>query len=350
MLVPPPPPSPLPSPRRRPRIGVLLAAAAAATLLHWWLLAGDERPATAPGIAPPPPVQVRSLDLVVPAAVAAPAAPPLKPVNAAMPAPKRAAKARPADSAPVSEASAPAVTAQAAPEIVKVAASAATTGGDDEPVPVYRTQMPQSATLHYAMRRGMLSGSGELQWKPAGERYELRLDGRVAGVHVLTETSIGLIDAHGLAPLRFTDTRVRRGTSAANFQRDKGKITYSGPQAEYALLPGSQDRLSWMMQLAAVLNAQPGLAVPGGRVIFFVSGAHGDAETWIFRSSGADTVSSEAGPLAAVKFTREPRKAYDRTVEIWLAPARQHLPVRARFTAPSNGEVFELLLRDMQSP
>ena len=43
-------------------------------------------------------------------------------------------------------------------------------------------------------------------------------------------------------------------------------------------------------------------------------------------------------------------KAYDRSVEVWLAPARNHLPVRARFTANAGGDAFELLLRDIQSP
>src|SRR5205809_1133398 len=73
----------------------------------------------------------------------------------------------------------------------------------DRKLPTYRTVMPPAATLHYDMQRGMWSGSGDLVWRPAAERYELRLEGNVAGLHVLTETSTGPIDAHGLAPLRY---------------------------------------------------------------------------------------------------------------------------------------------------
>jgi hypothetical protein len=220
----------------------------------------------------------------------------------------------------------------------------------DTPPPTYRTVLPPPATLRYDMRWGMLSGSGELTWKPAGEHYEARLEGRVAGLHVLTEASAGSIDAHGIAPLRYTDWRVRRTVNAANFQRDKARITYSGPQVEYPLLPGSQDRVSWMIQIAAVLNAEPALAKPGGRIAFFVTGARGDADVWVFRYVAAETISLEGVALSAVKFTREPRKAYDRMVEVWLAPARHHLPVRARLTATADGDVFELLLRGIQSP
>ena len=36
-------------------------------------------------------------------------------------------------------------------------------------------------------------------------------------------------------------------------QREAGRITFSGPQVEYPLLPGAQDRISWLLQLAAVL-------------------------------------------------------------------------------------------------
>ena len=40
----------------------------------------------------------------------------------------------------------------------------------------------------------------------------------------------------------------------------------------------------------------------------------------------------------------------DQAVQRVLATAHHHLPVRARFTASADGDVFELLLRDMQIP
>ena len=99
-----------------------------------------------------------------------------------------------------------------------------------------------------------------------------------------------------------------------------------------------------------MLNAQPGLAAPGGRIAFQVTGSRGDAEVWAFRFTGRETVRADDGPHEVVKFTREPRKAYDRLVEVWLDPARHHLPLRARITANAGGDVFELLLRDIQMP
>ena len=316
---------------RRPRRRLLPAAAALALalLVHAGLFGGaDEGPAL-PAPAATPALVVRTIEpRPVEPAVAVPAAAP------APPRPPAPARPRLRDAA-----------------VVQTAAVALVAEGDGQTAPpVYRTALAPPISLRYDMRKGAFSGTGRLQWKPAGDRYEARLEAHVAGVHVLTEISTGLVDAHGIAPVRYTDERARRGTQAANFQRDKRRITYSGPQVEHALLAGAQDRLSWMFQIGAVLNAAPKLAAPGGRIAFQVSGAHGDAEVWTFRHTGTETLRGDAGALRAVKFTREPRKAYDKLVEVWLDPARHHLPVRARFTATAGGEVFELLLRDMQSP
>jgi hypothetical protein len=293
------------------------------------------RPVTKPSPAPSPAVPKPDLP-----------SPDTKPVEPLPP-------AADADLAPAQLAKAADPPAPVDPQlVVQVAAPAATasTPSQGETVPVYKTVLPPPFKMRYSLNRGFFSGSGELSWKPSGDKYELRLDGTVAGMTLLTQQSTGLLDTHGIAPVRFTDTRSRKGTAAANFQRDKGKITYSGPSVEVPLLPGTQDRLSWMVQIGAILNADPKLAAPDGKVTLFVTGSAGDADVWVFRYSGTENLRTDSGIWKAVKFTREPRKAYDRTVEVWLAPTRNHLPIRARFTASADGGAFELLLRDIESP
>ena len=80
----------------------------------------------------------------------------------------------------------------------------------------------------------------------------------------------------------------------------------------------------------------------------FVVGSRGDAAVWVFRFVAAESVVTDAGTVHAVKFTREPRRPYDTGVEVWLDPARHHLPVRARLTAAPDGAALELLLRDIR--
>jgi len=242
-----------------------------------------------------------------------------------------------------------ALNAPAAPPRPAAAASEAPPVGD-ETIPHYRTRIPPATTLRYELQRGLLRGTGELTWRPQGERYALTLEGRVGSLPVLTQTSTGAFDAAGVAPERFTDQRLRRGTVAANFQREPGKggggkITFSGPSTEYALREGAQDRLSWMVQLAAIVAAEPQLRQPDARVVMYVVGAHGEAGVWVFRCIGPEAVETAAGAVDTIKFVREPREPHDTTVQVWLDPRHHDLPVRALQQSGPNDEPFELRLQ-----
>ena len=64
-----------------------------------------------------------------------------------------------------------------------------------------------------------------------------------------------------------------------------------------------------------------------------------------------ESVAVPAGTVPqALRLTREPRKPYDTQVEVWLDPARQHLPVRARMTVLPGGETLELRLTGAAPP
>jgi hypothetical protein len=232
-------------------------------------------------------------------------------------------------------ASPPASTEAAAPVLRRV----------ERVVPTYKTRMPPATTLAYDIRRGILSGTGELSWRPEGGRYELQLRVGIAGFNLLTQISQGGFDAAGLAPLRFTDQRGRRAARAANFQREAHKISYSGSHDEYALPDGAQDRLSWMIQLPAVLAAEPRRAVPGGEVLMVVSGARADVAVWSFAFVGVETIASSHGKVRTLRFTRTPQGPRDVLADVWLDPANHHFPVRARLSHGDEDDVLELVLR-----
>ena len=300
--------------------------------------------AALPMPVPPPAAAVPGLPRPVPKTAAAPPAPAPRPVVLVL-------ATAPVSAPPVQELPAVVAVAEAAtpaPVAAKAPAEAAPASAE-ETIPHYRTRLPPPVTLRYLMKRGQLQGNGEMSWRPQGERYELKLEGRLAGLTLLTQLSQGGLDAAGIAPLRFTDKRIRRPLTAANFQREAGKITYSGPQTEYPLHAGAQDRLSWMIQLAAIVEADPSLGVAGAKVVMFVTGSHGDAGVWVFRCSGPETAVTDAGGAAAIKFAREPRVLYDTTVEVWLDPKRYHLPVHASLRAGPNDDGLDLRLQDMST-
>lgn len=226
--------------------------------------------------------------------------------------------------------------------------AAADADPDSVAVPTYSTAPAPSQRLRYNLQRGMLSGTAELNWRrdPVAQpdaRYELQLVAKVGGFSIMTQVSTGGVDKTGLAPVRFTDQRLRGSVRAANFQRQKGIISFSGPSVEFPWQAGVQDRLSWMLQLPAILAANPQLARPGQQVSLYVIGARGDASVWVFRCEAAERVSTDGGPVGTVKFIREPRKEHDTLAEVWLDPARQYLPLRARIGNPDDGAMLELL-------
>lgn len=303
-----------------------------------------------PPLAPLATVE-ESLPVVVPAAIVKPVVAKVsKPATAPDGAPRPRTKAA---APPVPIVPAPAAAAEtdvAAPDLLIAAASgadAAAAPPATEVIPRYRTQVPPPIALRYVMQRGSLRGSGELAWKPGADRYELKLEGSVAGISVLTQVSSGGFDAAGIAPSRFTDQRLRRGTKATNFQRAAGKITFSGPSVEFPLHEGTQDRLSWMVQLGAIVAAEPTLRKPGAKVVMNVVGSNADLSVWAFVCTAAETVDTGAGNVNALKFVREPREPYDTQVQVWIDPARHYLPVRAMQKSGSGDEVFELRLQSV---
>lgn len=342
----------------------LLALTVVVLLAHALLLSGLPEPAGA-GVRPGPvPLTVRQ---VTPAA--APRPEPPAAAAATRPSPRQAAQppARPlreaTDSMPVHPAAWPAAEPQQPGDGVAAAATEAMAAasepeaaiadpGPAEPAPagdvppVYATRIPPAALLRYEMRRGALAGDGEMTWRPGPEGYELTIQGRAFGVPVLGWLSRGRFDDAGIAPDRFVDRRRGRGLRAASFQRDKGLITSSSSPLEHALLAGAQDRLSWIAQLAAVVEADPARFVAGEQVVMQVAGARGDADLWTFTVVAREPLELAGGRLdQALLLRREPRKPFDTRVEVWLDPSRHHLPARLRLTQAGGGDGLEFLLK-----
>jgi hypothetical protein len=318
--------------RRAARAAAWLLLALAVLLGHGLLLhllrPSPAEPAMQAGDRPAAPLQVRALSLPPPPRVAAVGEP------AIAPAPRRPAAPKPL---------APPVVVAAQAEPVPQPEPAAPAGAAE--LPVYATRLPDSTALHYRLQRGQELGAGRLQWQRDGDHYQLRLDVDWPGRPAQGSASRGQIDAEGVAPLRHAELRRAREQRAVNFQRDAARITFSGPQAVYPLPPGAQDRLSWMIQLPAILEADAALTRAGAVVTLFVAGTRGDAEAWRFEVLGHEALSLPAGAVAqALQLRREPTRPYDTRVEVWLDPARQHLPVRVVFTTLPGGQPLQLEL------
>ena len=323
------------------------------------------RPVQVRTLAARPLAPVPDLGLAAPAA-GRPAAPPEPAPVAAAPA-AAAAAPLPSAQAPVAgvaalAAAAPsrAALAIASPDIASpdiaspdirapdMAASGMAAPASTEPPPLYPTRLPAPVQLRYALQINGQAGEAVLDWRHDGQRYVLALEARSGQMQPLLEqVSQGAFDAAGLAPERFTDRRRGRGQRAANFRRDIGRITFSGPQINYPAWPGAQDRLSWWAQLAAI---QAAVISPLPAITLFVVDARGAGDWWRFVPQGEAVLDTAVGRVAAQHWRRDPDATdrHDRhdsqRTEVWLDATRGHWPVLLRTTSLRNGDVFELRL------
>jgi hypothetical protein len=198
--------------------------------------------------------------------------------------------------------------------------------------------VPESVRIKYQVTSNKFPYrlNAELAWQQNGEDYDTRLEISAFGLSRV-QTSRGLVTPQGLAPIRFSDKY--RSEVAAHFNREKGMVTFSANSPDVALQPGAQDRLSIMIQLAAMIAAAPA-RFPLDTIIATQTIGPRDADTWLFTVGVQETLSLPGGNLPALKLQRNPRQEFDQRVELWLAPALGYLPARIRITEP-NGDYID---------
>ncbi len=175
----------------------------------------------------------------------------------------------------------------------------------------------------YRLRQAGEDGQAWLHWRSQADGYELQLQRRLPSRALPGWRSEGRRDALGLAPLRFAVLRGQREMLALNFRREQGLISYSASSELQPLPPATQDRLSWWLQLPALLQAwqaQHGAPLPDQRFEIPVALIRGGLRRWTFRVLG-----QEEGLWHLQRGGLGP---HDTRLDVWLDPARQYLPVR----------------------
>lgn len=200
---------------------------------------------------------------------------------------------------------------------------------DSSPPPTYATRLPPPRTLRYSVSRADAQGTGEIRWEHDGHRYRAALRAEGPGVPTHDWLSEGRLGEDGVEPTRMLTHRKGRAVAAANFDVDAGTVSFSGPKDVRALSRGAQDRLTWLLQLAAIVDADPARFNAGAHVDLQVIGPRGDAAVWRFEFVGPSRIVLANGSfLQALEVVREGRWTHDVDARLWLDPADHHLPVR----------------------
>ncbi len=285
---------------------------------------------------PPPPVPPPVAEPVV-EPVAEPVAEP-----AQVPVPVDGSPAMPDAPLAVQEAPADAVVAQPGPDAPELAAEPVPFEATGDVLffalanlPEMRAAMPAAARYVYRTSNSEIriaTGTTVVDWTLADDgRYELRLTTTAVGITVLELLSQGNVGDFGLAPDRYTEKRVRRAAEAANFDWDGRRITFSARTYERPLAYGTQDRVSFQIQLMLLGQAQPGLFRPGAQLVMWMAGRD-DLADYHFRVAGRESTATGLGVLDAVRLERIVSRERDARIDVWLVPQLGWLPVRLRFT------------------
>ena len=199
-------------------------------------------------------------------------------------------------------------------------------------------KLPAPMRLKYSVQANKFpySLNAELLWQHDAADYNAQLAFSAFG-QSRVQTSRGHVVAQGLAPVRFSDKY--RTELAAHFNRDTQKITFSANTPEATLLAGTQDRLSVLVQLATLVASDPA-GYPQGTTITLQTAGPRDASPWLFTVQAAERLVLPGGEQATLKLVRLPRRDFDQTIELWLAPALDYLPARIRITE-HNGDYVD---------
>jgi hypothetical protein len=192
---------------------------------------------------------------------------------------------------------------------------------------------PPSTRLSYLLTgnyRGPLYGKAQVDWLRQAARYQVRLTVTVYPVFERRMLSDGVLGPDGLSPRRFdqeTDIPFQ-GTRAETVLFERDRIRLANGQHSLAL-PGAQDSASQFVQLSWLyLTGARRLAV--GESVSFPLALPRRVGRWTYDVTEQVRLKLPLGEVDAFHLVprKEGRKTNELSVEMWLAPSLQYLPVR----------------------
>ena len=215
----------------------------------------------------------------------------------------------------------------------------------------------RSAVLEYSVGYGIQDNTtpqaiSTVRWQSTEDKFEIESVSQATGLTSLLvrgkliETSTGNITPQGLAPVRYGEKRASRGERAIHFQRDRNVVSFSNRQEEISLPAGVQDRLALRYQLGWLLQATPSLQQVGSVLEVPVATPSG-VDRWRMVVQKHEILHTETGDFQALYLVREKRadRAYDQSLEVWIAPSVFWLPIRVRIVDATNRSLDAVLIK-----
>lgn len=210
---------------------------------------------------------------------------------------------------------------------------------------------PRQMNLTYDLyRNGHKLGQVMDRFERMGNRYTLVSETRATGPlkmlwpgNIRLESS-GTVGARGLQPEQFQHARSDAPHKLATARLDwaQRRIAYSFKGQNWTvdgLQDGAQDQLSQLYQFMFAPR------LPGEIALQVVSGR--DVHDYRYAQSDGGTVATPLGNLRTRQFQRIGQEPDQKAITVWVAPARDNLPVRVRVV--EDGVVLEQRLVSAQT-
>jgi len=194
--------------------------------------------------------------------------------------------------------------------------------------------VPQQMSVVYDLyRNGHKLGQVTDTFTRSGNRYTLVSETRATGpLKILWPGNIrlestGLITPEGLRPTQFqharSDAPHKLATARLDWTQRSIVYQYKGESwTVEGLLNGAQDQLSQMYQFMFVprLPVDFSLQVVSGR----------DLNDYRYARSDGGAIQTPLGALSTQQYERIGQKPDEKAITVWIAPARNNLPVQIR--------------------
>jgi hypothetical protein len=198
-------------------------------------------------------------------------------------------------------------------------------------------EWPPSTRLSYVLTghvRGPVHGQAQVEWVRIGMRYQVHLDVSVgpsfAPLMSRRITSDGELGDDGLQPRRYDEeTKIAlRDPRRLTIFLDEDTVRLPGGK-ELPRPPGVQDAASQFVQLTWLFTTKPEL-LERGRIIELPLALPRYIDQWTYEVLDRELLYTAAGAIETVqvKPRRAPRRSNELSVEMWIAPSLQYLPVR----------------------
>jgi hypothetical protein len=193
---------------------------------------------------------------------------------------------------------------------------------------------PVQMNLVYDLyRNGHKLGQVTDTFNRSGSRYTLTSETRASGpLKMLWPGTIrleskGMVTSQGLRPTQFqharSDAPNKLATARFDWKQRNIAYQYKGESWQVnGLQKGAQDQLSQLYQFmfAPSVPADYSLQVVSGR----------DLNDYRYARSDGGVIETPLGALATQQYQRITQKPDDKAVTVWVAPARNNLPVQVR--------------------